>query len=232
MIVHGLFETILVRDGAPVLLDEHLGRLADSARALGLPGLPALPGLRRRCVEAAAVARLPLGRMRVALELGLMRVEVEPFAGYPAEVYRDGAEVLLAGEHPLGEAAGHKVLPYDPLLLAREDARRRGAFEVVFRDGDGALLEGSASNLFLVLGKELRTPPLARGVLPGVTRARVLEVSPWPSREADLYTGDLEGAEEAFLTGSLMEVVPVRRLGGVEIPLGPRADELLAAIRA
>jgi branched-subunit amino acid aminotransferase/4-amino-4-deoxychorismate lyase len=136
--------------------------------------------------------------------------------------------------HPMGERAGRKLLPSTPLLRAREAARAKGAVEVLFHTAGGVLLEGSASNLFATVDGQLRTPPLTRGVLPGITRGAVIEAARAAGidlAEADILRGDLDRAGEVFLTGSLMEVLPVRRVGALEIPLGPLAPRLLAAIR-
>ena len=97
-----------------------------------------------------------------------------------------------------------------------------------------ALLEGSVSNVFLVRDGVVLTPPLTRPILPGVTRATVLGIAlerGIPCREADLFLEDVEAAEEAFLTASLMEVVPLRRIGEAGIPPGRLATDLLSALR-
>jgi branched-subunit amino acid aminotransferase/4-amino-4-deoxychorismate lyase len=232
----GLFETVLVRDGAPVLLDAHLDRLIASARAIGHLDPPDRAELTAACRALPGRLGISRGRMRIAAVKGRTAVTVAPFEGYSAEIYERGAVAVLADRagHPLGERAGRKVLPYTALLEAREEARARGAVDVLFHARDGALLEGSASNLFVVIEGTLRTPPLDRRILPGVVRGAVLAAAPAlgiAAREADVFVADLARVEEAFLTGSLMEVVPLRRIGDREIATGGIAPRLLASIR-
>ncbi|MBN2491598.1 MAG: aminotransferase class IV [Planctomycetes bacterium] len=233
----GLFETILVRGGVPVLLAEHLERLIAAAGAT--PGLvpPDREALAPACRELPRRARVTLGRLRVLLVPDRVAVTCEPFEGYPRALYRQGATALLApaSGHPLGDRAGRKVLPYTPLLEARECAQRQGAIEVLFHAADGALLEGSASHLFVVRDGVIATPPLARGILPGVVRGAVLALArrlDFAAVERDVRIGELAGAEEAFLSGSLMEVLPLNRVGQVEVPRGPIGPCLRVALRA
>jgi len=174
--------------------------------------------------------------MRIAAVTGRTAVTLEPFEGYAPEIYRRGAVATLADRagHPLGERAGHKALPYTALLEARERAKGQGAIDVLFHASDGALLEGSASNLFVAIDGALHTPPLGRGILPGVVRGAVLAGARSlgiETREADVFVSDLARVEEAFLTGSLMEVVPLRQIGDRAIRRGPMAPRLLASIR-
>ncbi len=232
----GLFETLLVRSGAPVHLDAHVDRLLGSAGILGLRGAPGRAEVRKACLSLPSRCNVETGKMRIALVEGRTAVTVEAFAGYPPAYYENGAEADLAADtgHPLGDRAGHKVLPYTPLLEARKRARERGAVDVIFQDADGAILEGCASNVFVVTAGEVRTPPLHRRILSGVTRAAVLAAARQrglTAREEDIHAGELEEAEEAFLTGSLMEVMPLRRVGATAISIGAVAKELLEAMR-
>jgi branched-subunit amino acid aminotransferase/4-amino-4-deoxychorismate lyase len=110
-----------------------------------------------------------------------------------------------------------KSLNYLDNLLAREEARRKGADEAILLNTRGLVAEGSASNVFLVGSEGLLTPSIESGALPGITRAAVIELA----REAgiDCAEGDVEaatlaGAAEAFLTNSVMGVMPLTRLDG------------------
>jgi branched-subunit amino acid aminotransferase/4-amino-4-deoxychorismate lyase len=167
--------------------------------------------------------------MRILLDAGTTSITLDRFDGYPPRIHEEGVDVILASGHPLGDAAGRKALPYTALLDARREAAEVGAFDVIFLDADGAVLEGSASNLFAVVDGTILTPPVTRPILPGITRAEVLEAAAAAgiaAREQDLRPGDLITAEEAFLTGSLMEIVPIRAVDGTPLPLGPVAPRL------
>lgn len=226
----GLFETILVDDGVPRFLEAHLDRIFRSAAALSLPGVPDREELGSAC-RALAGNDPERGRMRVLFDRGTAAVTLGRFTGYAPEIYEKGVDVAVAATtgHPLGDRAGHKRLPYTPLLDARRAAQDRGAFEILLRDRDGVLLEGSASNLFLVAAGTILTPPVDRPLLPGVTRGAVLaaaETLGLPFEEADVRPEDLLAADEAFLTGSLMEVVPIRGVGDSRLPPGETAARL------
>jgi branched-chain amino acid aminotransferase len=105
--------------------------------------------------------------------------------------------------------------------LAMQEAFRRGAFEGVMRNYRGELAECTQSNLFIVKNGVALTPPLDAGLLPGITREFVFEigaVSGIAVRDANLHDADLFGADEAFLTSSTRELVPIvevddRRIG-------------------
>ncbi|MEE8347063.1 MAG: aminotransferase class IV, partial [Dehalococcoidia bacterium] len=117
-----------------------------------------------------------------------------------------------------------KSLNYLDNLLAREDARRRGADEAILLNTRGKLAEGSAGNLFLVDGHRLLTPGIESGALPGITRQAVLELAAAAGLEAvessEIETQMLHDASEAFLTNSVMEVMPLTRIDGRPVGSG------------
>ena len=230
----GVFETILVTGGEPRFVHEHAVRVVRAAQSLCLPEVPKPYVLAAACLSLAADAP-GRARMRAMIDGAGPAVTIDAFGGYPAATYEDGVVVVVAERpgHPLGVGAGRKTMPYTPLIEARAAAERRGAFDVLFTAGDGALLEGSASNLFVLRDGTLTTPPLARDILPGITRAEVIRAAARlgiTSEEADLHLSDLEGADEAFLTGSLMEVVPIRAVGETELPVGQIARMLRESV--
>lgn len=120
-------------------------------------------------------------------------------------------------------AQGAKITAYVSSLLALQVAQARGAYEAAFVAADGAISEGHASNLFVVSRGRLITPPLSLGILGGITRALVMEEARDEGLvvvETLLFSRDFERADEAFLTSSLRELVPITRLDGVVIGSG------------
>ena len=122
--------------------------------------------------------------------------------------------------------------------LAMQEAFRRGGFEGVMRNYRGELAEGTQSNLFVVKNGAALTPSLEAGLLPGITREFLFEVGQEtgiPVREAVLKDPDLFGADEAFLTSSTREIVPVVRVDdkriGSGVP-GPITRQLLQSYRS
>ena len=204
--------------------------LADAAQKL-----MARNGLResrlRLTVTRGTVTQDPLHGMRVEPNTFLT---AGPFEPYPAEYYQRGLTVLLLDEqklNPYDLQAGHKTLDYFSRLAALREANRRGAGEALWFNVHNYLQSGSISNLFMVEdGKlvtpptpaELRDPAVARAapypqsnVLPGITRAAVIELAAAAGIEVQISAIEVNrllGAQELFLTNSVMGVMPVCRI--------------------
>ena len=131
-----------------------------------------------------------------------------------------GVDARLRGVAPwlLG---GVKSTSYAVNMAAQEEARRRGADDAVFVATDGTVLEGTVTNVWWRLERTLYTPALELGILAGVTRATLVEAAGergYEVREGAFPLEHLAGAEEAFLSSSVREVMPVVELDGN--PLG------------
>ena len=212
----GVFETILVRGGAPVDLRAHLARLERSTEALFNAALP--NDLETRIFAAAAAA--PLQRIRVVAR-GAMSVEIEtePLAAEPAP-----EPVVLAPAVLPGGLGAHKWL--DRRLLDELGERIDAVPLIVDLDGD--VLEAAYANVFIVEGTHLVTPPLDGRQLPGTVRARVLALH--PAREERLTLDRIASADELLLASSIRGIHPAQLVGGPEprFQLGAR---LRAALR-
>lgn len=241
----GLFETLRVYDGAPFRLDAHLERMARGAAVLGI----AMPdGELRETVAAAMRVAADAGWRDAALRLTLTRgagvvgvapppleraprptavVTVQPLPEFPAAIHERGLSARVASgvRNERSMAAGLKTLGYTDAVLALAEARRAGADEALFLDGEGHLSEATSSNLFAVVGDTLVTPPVSCGALPGITRAAVIELARGLEievAERAMSLDELRGAREAFLTSSLRELAPLVRVDGDAIgPGGP-----------
>ncbi len=121
--------------------------------------------------------------------------------------------------------------------LAMQEALRRGGFEGVMRNHKGELAECTQSNLFVVKNGAALTPPISAGLLPGITREFLFEVGAEagiPVREQVLRDEDLLGADEAFLTSTTRELVPIVQVDDTAIGSGkpgPVTQALLDAYR-
>jgi branched-subunit amino acid aminotransferase/4-amino-4-deoxychorismate lyase len=127
--------------------------------------------------------------------------------------------------------AGAKTTSYDVSFAARREAERAGADDALLV-GEGRVLEAATANVWWRRGAELYTPSVRPGVLPGVTRGLVRSVE--PAREGEFPLGDLLAADEAFLTSSIREVMPVVAVDGTPIGdgrPGPAAMRLQDALR-
>ena len=127
--------------------------------------------------------------------------------------------------------AGAKTTSYGEAFAARRLAEREGADEALLV-ADGLVLEAATANIWWRRGDELRTPATRPGVLPGVTRELVLDLE--DATEGRFPLTELAGADEAFLTSSIREVMPVVTLDGKPLgngAPGPAAARLQAALR-
>jgi 4-amino-4-deoxychorismate lyase len=130
---------------------------------------------------------------------------------------------------------GVKSTSYAVNMAADAEAKRRGADEAVFVDGDGVVLEGTVTNVWWRKGEVLRTPSLDLGILAGVTRATLIELAPacgYRIEEGAYPLHDLLDADEAFTSSSVREVMPLVQIDGRALGRGPAADELQQALRA
>jgi branched-chain amino acid aminotransferase len=167
-------------------------------------------------------------------------VLARPLRPYPERCYAEGAVAIVATTRqnegsPLSRV---KSLSYLNHVLARIEAREAGADEALLLNGRGDLAESASSNLFAVRAGTLVTPPVESGCLPGTARAVVLETAPRLGLTvalSPLSLPELLDADEAFLTNSLMEVMPLARVGDRPIGSGrpgPVTARLAAAYRA
>ncbi len=231
----GLFETMLVSNGVVFRPGSHLGRLHASARRMGLPVPTNLPRMVEDAVRAAADAGLREARLRLTISRGVGEPGLAPPAhGVPTCVIaiaerrampddpRPGIDARIASgrrnEHAM--TAGMKTLAYTDAVLALAEARAAGADEALLLDTQGHLSEGSSSNVFLILGKVLHTPPLSCAALPGITRTIVIEIADELGIAVDerpLLPDDMKRAGEAFLTSSVRGIAPLRAIEGVPV---------------
>jgi len=219
-------------------LDAHLERLERSCERVMITPPARRETLRAEVEQTVARVGAPDAYVRIVITRGSgpltfdvttardpVRVIIaQPVSPPPAEVYERGVGLLTV---PWGvdqsPAAGAKDSNYLPNLLATHRARQAGAYEALVLGAGGEVLEGASSNLFLVRGGRVLTPPLSLGILAGITRGLVLEAAGAEgieAREALLYPHDLYRAEELFITSSIREVVPVVEVDGVRIGAG------------
>ncbi len=239
----GLYETLRLYRGRPFDLEGHLARLTRELELLGYAWRPdaALLGavlrelaIRNGLADEDAHARLTISRggapeRPLPLE---QTAEIPPTVSayllpVPPEYavwQRDGIAVsLMKPPFARGNFPQLKTLNYLPPVMALRFARAEGSQEAILIDRHGKLLEGAASNLFVVRGGRLITPPVLLGILAGRTRALVMQLAArlgHACEEAALERRDLLMADEAFVSGSVKEIVPVVRADGQRIADG------------
>jgi branched-chain amino acid aminotransferase len=160
-----------------------------------------------------------------------------PLRGPPLAAYQQGVGAWPVSGRRGGDPAA-KTGEHLFHVLAVKEARAHGAHEALLLDGRGDVAEGASSNVFAVRSGRLVTPPLAVGILEGVTRGVVLRLAReigLDAREEPLPLAALQGASEAFLTSTVREVLPLARVGDRAVgdgQPGPVTRRLHAAFRA
>ncbi|MGO4698560.1 aminodeoxychorismate lyase [Paenibacillus sp. 2TAB26] len=241
----GLFETFRTYEGKPYLLDRHMKRLCSGCDQLGIQYTPNMEELRSSVNELLEANELKDGYIRLTVsageaELGLptgdyeqpnVLMLVKALPPVNDAVHMRGRELRLLQTRrntPEGEVR-FKSLHYMNNIIAKRELLASGAAsgaEGLMLSREGWLAEGIVSNLFFAKDNVVYTPELATGILPGITRERVLELAGSAGYETEegLYSLEkLQTADEIWLTNSIQELVPVTLLleaGGVSRVIG------------
>ena len=235
-----VFEVFRTYGGVPFAEREHLERLARSAERLMIPMPVSIETLSSEVHATLDAAGDGQWYVRVVITRGsgpltydpttatepLRVIIVTPLSVPPAERYEHGIAVtLLSASRPTDDAraAGAKASNYLANLLAVHEAQQKGAQEALVLGKRGQILEGASSNLFIVKDEVLRTPKPEPGILVGITRATVLAAAAKAGiavEEGEVRPEDLFSADEAFITSSIREVMPVVAADGRAIGAG------------
>lgn len=246
-----VYEVVRTRGGHLFELSPHLERLRRSAAELYLDLPWSGEELGAKVADAVATAGNDESYVRIIVTRGVGELElhpatctvpslilvVKPLVLPPERLYREGTSLAIVGRlrmNPQSLNPAAKTGNYLNNVLAIVEARRRGADDAVMLNADGRLTEGTTSNVFLVAGGVVRTPTLASGILQGITRGlviRMVKEEGFPLEEAELLPEDLRGADEAFLTSTTRDVMPIARVDGAVLagPVpGPVTRRLMA----
>lgn len=228
---YGVFDFLRTYSRRPFHLEDHVARLAQSAKCIDMP-LPCsesdimditVKTLERNSGITEANIRLvvtggdsadsitPTDRTRLLIMITGLHI-------CPEQWYTDGAAVITTrGERHLPRA---KCTNYLPAVLALSQARLQGAMESIYVDRNGRLLEGTTTNFFAFIDGTLITP--GDSVLLGITRKVVLKLADgeFAVEIRDIHREDIHHMEEVFITASNKEVVPVVRIDGHTIGSG------------
>jgi len=248
----GVYETLRTYNKQSFLFDRHMRRLGRSAGRISLPiGLTdaQIDARFRETIEAAALPGEAYIRLLVTRGVGELTYDpaacpeptivviVKPHVDPPAEVFARGVKVVLVPVMRNHPSSVNPQIKSNNLLnnaLAMQQALRAGGFEGVMRNHRGELAELTQSNLFIVKNGEALTPPIDAGLLPGITREFLFEIGAANGilvREAVLYDEDLLAADEAFLTSTTREVVPIVQVDDQSIGLGAPGPITQALLR-
>jgi branched-chain amino acid aminotransferase len=247
-----LFETMRAYGGKIFRLDQHLARLSSSATFLGFD-LSLLPepleaAVRRTLTESRltdAYVRLTVSRgtgsglVPSAHDVPTVMVAVKRFTPYPAHLYERGAELIISSyrRDESSPLSNHKITSYLIAILAKQEAAAAHRDDAMLLNNKGDVAEATVANVFVVKDGRVITPPVSAGILPGITRAVVIEIcrdSRIPCAEENITPDQLTTADEVFLTNTLMEIMPVRRVGDTPIDSvasGPAIRQIASTYR-
>lgn len=256
---YGLYETMRSYNGSVFRLEDHLQRLEEVASLLGMQGIPSRDWLRSAVHLTLAANSLVSARIRLTLSAGegslvpdlksckqpaviIFCTEYQPTC---LQTHRQMAEerylrgysaifssIIRNSKSPLVCFKSANTLE---CMLARQEARDKGTDEAVFLNEQGQVAEGSSTNIFIASGGKLLTPDEDTGILAGITRKVVFEIAGQKGIEVlsrKLYRDDLCRADEAFLTNSIIEIMPLTAVNGRAIGNGKAGALTLKLMQA
>jgi len=238
----GVFETMRSYAGRVFKLDQHLDRLFRSLDTIRIKHRYSKRCLHDAVYKALKTNRLPRAYIKLAVTRGEGRfgisykdkfrpnvvITAKNFEGYPNWMFSLGLSAKITGvQNERSVTSRIKTLNYLPYILAREEAKRKGFDEAILTNTKDYITEGATSNLFVVKNNRVITPSETSGILPGITRGVIIKIAKKMKisvKEKIVSRRELLGADEAFLTNSLAEVIPVTKVDSKRIGSGRVGD--------
>ena len=250
---YGLFETMRSYGGHVFSLDRHLARLMYSSGKIGIDAGLDHVVLRQAIYKTLEANKRPDVRIGLTVlagegERGLtlptsgaltIIIVAERLVLPPPQAYKEGlcAVVVSTRRNSRSLLSGIKSINYLDSLVAQSEAVAAGADQAILLNEQGFVAECSTSNIFLVVGGKLLTPSVESGILPGVTREEVIELARGlgiTARMGEIPLNDLLRADEAFITNSIIEVMPITTVDGKPVGsgmVGEITEKLMGAYR-
>jgi len=232
-----VFETMRSYNGVVFRLKDHIDRLFSSMKSLKIRQSLSNKEAEKRLYELMRVNKLKDASVRMTVSRGVSKnrgfnisqneaanvvITAAKFLPRPDKFYNQGIKADISrykrSSHSL--IARFKVPNYLESIIARNEAMPKGSFETIFFNESGHLCEGTVSNIFMVKENRLMTSSVDCGVLPGITRKVVLELSSYAGvgKEEGRFKQDvLWDADEVFVTNSLIELIPVIKINEMRI---------------
>jgi len=232
---NGVFETMRTYSGSIFKLSQHIRRLLDSCKFLGIPFEETEEELEGKIKRSLKINQISPAYVKVVVSSGEhgnsltsvgshpnLIIIVRKFNPYSRALYRKGFKGIVVSlrRDAFSPLLLHKSLNFLQNLLAKREAEDKGGEEAIFINNQGYLAEGAISNIFLLRDEKVITPSLDSGILPGITRETVLEICATLRISLEQRKVELEEllrANEAFFTNSLMEIMPLTRVNSHHI---------------
>lgn len=225
----GVFEGIRAYNGRVFLLDEHIDRLYDSAKAIALDIPMSKAEMSRAVIDTCKANEISEGYIRLVVTRGKGTLGLNPYLCnkaeviiiaakiqlYPQELYDNGLKIVTVGtirNHPEAINPRIKSLNYLNNVMAKIEAINAGCMECLMLNHKGEVAEASGDNVFAIKHGVITTPPSTCGALEGLTRNKVMDLARkagYEVREEPMARYDLYVADEVFLTGTAAEIISV-----------------------
>ena len=236
---YGLFETMRSYNGHVFCLDRHIARLMNSAGVLGIR-----ESLEREKLETGVLRTLKANglddaRVRLTVTAGegsrgltppaagklYIIITVEDLVLPSPDVYSKGlcTSIVTIRRNSESPLCRMKTLGYLENMLAHAEAVNAGCDEAILLNDEGGVAECSASNIFVVEAGRIITSPIEAGILPGITRRVVIDLAPSLGVKVSQESFSVErlmNAEEAFITNSVIEIMPIAAIDGRPVGSG------------
>ncbi|QOR66732.1 aminodeoxychorismate lyase [Cytobacillus suaedae] len=230
----GVFETFRTYDGHPFLLDDHLARLKEALKELQIDYSPTREDvksivdllLKRNNLEDAYIRfNVSAGVGEVGLQVDVYKdptviVFIKPLPKLVEGIEKEAIILEQRRNSPEG-ATRLKSHHYLNNVIGKREAGGNPTVEGVFLTKEGYLAEGVTSNLFWVKNGKLFTPSVETGILDGVTRRFILELATHHGIKSEMgyyQSEEIEVCDEAFITNSVQEIVPLSKINNISLP--------------
>jgi branched-chain amino acid aminotransferase len=226
----GVFDFLRTYNNKPFKLDEHVDRLFRSAKELGITVPKTKEEIKTIILDGLQKNVFPEKNVRIVVTGGIsddgvslgkpsLFVIFTEAHKYPSHYYEKGIKVITFPH--IRVYPGAKSLNYQTGIIALQKAKKENAVEAIFVGADGKIFEGTTSNFFAVIDGKLITPE--KDVLIGITRNVVIDIAKRlnvPVVERDIFVKEIPEMEEAFITASNKEVMPVVQIDGIRVKNG------------
>jgi branched-subunit amino acid aminotransferase/4-amino-4-deoxychorismate lyase len=223
---YGLFETMRIYNGVPFLLEEHIERLINSSQQLFFLNMPGEEQLKQAVLGYIKEKSLQQEALRLSVTYGneaegnppRVFITHRPVPYGPAD-YETGiaAAVSLYKKNEFSPIVRHKTFNQMENILSLRLCGEKGVKECIFLNTSGYIAEGSKSNIFFTQAGTVFNPSIECGLLPGITRAKIIELLNRQNikvKEGRYTLENLYNCDECFCTNSLMEAIPIIKIDG------------------
>lgn len=233
----GVFEGIRSYDGRVFKLDEHIKRLYESAKSIGLDIPMSQAELKKTILDAMRTNDLRKDAyIRVVVTRGIGDLGLDPLKCLKSSIIVIADQISIYQAESLkaitASTRRNSVTALNPMIkslnylnniLAKMEANRANVEEAIMLNQQGLVCEGSSDNLFIIKDRVILTPPPTADILVGITRNTVIELAIEDGiklKEEDITIHELYNADEAFFTGTAAEVMPLVEVDGRKIGNG------------